>query len=314
MRWQSHWHVIRQSWTFFQNDFAGRIGNKVIQAGEALEITVNLTIDAVWYAAVFVVVAVVVLAGMDPVLLVPIAVWLALYAALFAWSMPRITRFSEEVSEAKSVMTGRMVDSYTNIQTLKTFAVDGHEDAYVAASVDRPRGGVPQADAGLHRQLVAPVPPERGAGGGGHLARARGLERRHHDRGDGRDRDPVRLQIMNISGWILEIGSNVFRQIGTARDSMQTIARPLTLVDAPGASELVVPRGEIVYDRVGFDYWRGDAGAVLRDFSLTVAPGEKIGLVGRSGRRQVDARQPDAAALRRRARARSASTARTCAT
>ena len=76
MRWQSHWHVIRQSWTFFQNDFAGRIGNKVMQAGEAIEMTVNLTIDAVWYAVVFVVVAIVVLAGMDPVLLVPIAVWL----------------------------------------------------------------------------------------------------------------------------------------------------------------------------------------------------------------------------------------------
>jgi ATP-binding cassette subfamily B multidrug efflux pump len=88
---------------------------------------------------------------------------------------------------------------------------------------------------------------------------------------------------MNISGWILEVGSNVFRQIGTARDSMVTIARPLTLVDAPGAADLVVARGEIVYDRVGFDYWRGDAGAVVRDFSLTVAPGERIGLIGRSG-------------------------------
>ena len=80
VRWQSHWHVIRQSWTFFQNDFAGRIGNKVMQAGEAIEMTVNLTIDAVWYAAVFVVVAVVVLAGMDPLLLVPIALWLVAYA------------------------------------------------------------------------------------------------------------------------------------------------------------------------------------------------------------------------------------------
>ena len=94
---------------------------------------------------------------------------------------------------------------------------------------------------------------------------------------------PFVLQIMNISGWILEVGSNVFRQIGTARDSMITIAKPLTLVDKPGAKPLVVIRGEIVYDRVGFDYWRGDQGSVVRDFSLTVRPGEKIGLVGRSG-------------------------------
>jgi len=86
VRWQSHWHVIRQSWTFFQNDFAGRIGTKVMQAGEAIEMAVNTTIDAVWYALVFLVVAVVALAGMDPLLLVPIAIWLVAYAALFLCS------------------------------------------------------------------------------------------------------------------------------------------------------------------------------------------------------------------------------------
>ena len=92
VRWQSHWHVIRQSWTFFQNDFAGRIANKIIQAGEAIETAVNLTIDAAWYALVFVVVAIVVLAELDPVLLVPIAVWLLLYAILFTITMPLIAR------------------------------------------------------------------------------------------------------------------------------------------------------------------------------------------------------------------------------
>ncbi|MFN4209653.1 MAG: multidrug ABC transporter ATP-binding protein, partial [Devosia sp.] len=90
VRWQSHWHVIRQSWTFFQNDFAGRVANKIIQAGEAIEIGVNLTIDAAWYALVFVVVAIIVLAQLDPVLLVPIGVWLLLYAVLFSITMPLI--------------------------------------------------------------------------------------------------------------------------------------------------------------------------------------------------------------------------------
>src|SRR5215217_8002788 len=135
IRWQSHWHVIRQSWTYFQNDFAGRIANKVIQAGEAIEIGVNLTIDAAWYALVFVVVAIIVLAQLDILLLVPIGVWLLLYAILFSITMPLIARYSEELSEAKSVMTGRIVDSYTNIQTLKAFATGGHEDQYVADSV-----------------------------------------------------------------------------------------------------------------------------------------------------------------------------------
>jgi ATP-binding cassette subfamily B multidrug efflux pump len=283
VRWQSHWHVIRQSWSFFQNDFAGRIANKVIQAGEAVETAVSLSIDAVWYAGIFVLVAVVVLAGMDPVLLIPIAVWLGCYAALFAWSMPRISRASEEVSEAKSVMTGRMVDSYTNIQTLKTFAVDGEEDAYVAASVlDHVRAfrDLMRIFTGcwsllflLNAALVASVTwIALAAWNAGTMTTAMVATA-----------IPFVLQIMNISGWILDIGSNIFRQIGTARDSMQTIARPLTLVDAPEARPLAVTRGEIVYDRVGFNYWRGDEGKVVHGFSLTVRPGEKIGLVGRSG-------------------------------
>jgi ATP-binding cassette subfamily B multidrug efflux pump len=106
VRWQSHWHVIRQSWTFFQNDFAGRIGTKVMQAGEAVELVVNLTIDAVWYAAVFIVVAIVVLAGMDPLLLLPIGLWLLAYVALFWWAMPRIDSESEQVSEAARWWSG----------------------------------------------------------------------------------------------------------------------------------------------------------------------------------------------------------------
>jgi ATP-binding cassette subfamily B multidrug efflux pump len=283
VRWQSHWHVIRQSWTFFQNDFAGRISNKVMQAGEALETVANLTIDAVWYAVVFVVVAVVVLAGIDPVLLVPIGLWLVGYALLFRWTMPNVDRISEEVSDARSVMTGRMVDSYTNIQTLKTFADDGEEDAYVAESVTE--------HVGVFRRLMAIFTWSWSVlfllnallvGSVTWIALAAW--------NDGRMSTamvataiPFVLQIMNISGWILEVGSNVFRQIGTVRDSMVTVAQPLTLVDKPGAPALAVPRGEIVYDRVGFNYWRGDRGSVVDDFSMTIRPGERLGLVGRSG-------------------------------
>ena len=111
IRWQSHWHVIRQSWTFFQNDFAGRIANKIIQAGEAIEIGVNLTIDAAWYALVFVVVAIVVLARLDPVLLVPIGVWLLLYAVLFTIAaMDRLVVLEQ----------GRIVEEGTHAQLLSS--------------------------------------------------------------------------------------------------------------------------------------------------------------------------------------------------
>jgi len=283
VRWQSHWHVIRQSWTFFQNDFAGRIANKIIQAGEALETAVNLSIDAAWYAVVFVIVAVVVLAQLDLVLLVPIGLWLLLYAILFTITMPLIARYSEELSEAKSVMTGRIVDSYTNIQTLKTFSTGGHEDRYVADSIVehtvyfrklmRVFTYMWSTLFLLNAGLVVSVTWLSLAGWNNGTLSAAAVA----------TAIPFALQIMNMSGWILEIGSNIFRQIGNIRDSADTIAQPLTMLDGPDAKALEVTRGELVYDKVHFNYWRGGTGSVIDDFSLTIAPGEKIGLVGRSG-------------------------------
>lgn len=283
IRWQSHWHVIRQSWTYFQNDFAGRIANKVIQAGEAIEIGVNLTIDAAWYALVFVIVAIVVLAQLDPVLLVPIGVWLLLYAVLFTITMPLIARYSEELSESKSVMTGRIVDSYTNIQTIKTFATGEHEDRYVSDSVlDHAKSFRKLMRVFtymwstlflLNAGLVVSVTWLSLTGWNNGTLTAAAVA----------TAIPFALQIMNMSGWILEIGSNIFRQVGTTRDSMDTIAQPLTMLDAPEAVALPVTAGGLDYQNVSFNYWRGKEGSVIDAFNLTVKPGEKIGLVGRSG-------------------------------
>jgi ATP-binding cassette subfamily B multidrug efflux pump len=283
VRWQSHWHVIRQSWTYFQNDFAGRIANKVIQVGEAIETAVNSTIDAVWYALIFVVVAVIALAQLDWMLLVPIGVWMILYGILFSITMPLIARHSELLSEAKSVLTGRIVDSYTNIQTLKTFSTGGHEDRYVSDSViDHVTqfrklmrvftymwSTLFMLNAGLVISITWIALAGWNAGTLTAAAVATAV--------------PFALQIMNMSGWILEIGSNIFRQAGTVRDSMETIAQPLTLLNAPGAGGLEVTKGELVFDDVSFNYWRGKSGTVIENFNLRVAPGEKVGLVGRSG-------------------------------
>ncbi len=283
VRWQSHWHVVRQSWTFFQNDFAGRIANKVMQAGEAIELGVNLTIDAVWYAFIFVVVAVIVMAGLDPILLIPIGLWLLLYGVLFTITMPMIAHHSEELSEAKSVVTGRIVDAYTNIQTLKTFATGAHEDAYVSDSVMghaiafrklmRIFTWMWSTLFMLNAGLVVSVTwiSLSGWNNGTLTAAAVGTA------------IPFVLQIMNMSGWILDVGSQIFRQIGTSRDSMETIAQPITMLDKPQAKPLAVTEGGLTYDRVTFNYWRGKEGSVIEDFSLTVKPGERIGLVGRSG-------------------------------
>ncbi len=283
VRWQSHFHVIRQSWTFFQNDFAGRIGNKILQSGEALETAANSAIDAVWYAIIFVVVAIAVLARMDLLLLLPVVGWLVGYGILFVIVMPLIARYSEDLSEAKSVMTGRMVDSYTNIQTLKTFSSDDHEDRYVAESVIEHTVEFKKLmrvftkmwttlfalNAGLVVSITWVALAGWNAGTLGAAAVATAI--------------PFALQIMNMSGWILEIGSNIFRQIGTVRDSMETIAQPITLIDVPKAPALSVTKGEIVFDDVTFGYWRGGKGSVIENFDLRVAPGEKVGLVGRSG-------------------------------
>jgi len=283
IRWQSHFHVVRQSWTFFQNDFAGRVGTKVLQSGDSIEVAVSGILDAVWYAAVFVVVAVIVLAGLDWVLLVPIAVWLALYAALFATIMPRIARQSAVVSESRSVMTGRIVDSYTNIQTLKTFSSATHEDKYVSDSIVEQTvqyrrlmreftymwSALYLLNTGLVVSIAWLALASWNAGTLSATAVATAV--------------PFALQIMNMSGWLLERGSNIFRQLGNVRDAMETIAQPIALVDPPGAPALVVTRGEIVFDDVSFNYWRGRDGTVIENFNLRIAPGEKLGLVGRSG-------------------------------
>jgi ATP-binding cassette subfamily B multidrug efflux pump len=283
VRWQSHWHVIRQSWTFFQNDFAGRIANKIMQAGESIETAVNLAIDAAWYALVFVVVAVIVLAGLDWVLLIPIAVWMILYGVLFTITMPLIAKHSEDLSEARSVMTGRIVDSYTNIHTLKTFSTDGHEDKYVSDSVLEHTVEFQKLmrvftymwsflfilNAGLVVSITWIALQGWNQGTLNVAAVATAI--------------PFALQIMNMSGWILEIGSNIFRQIGTVKDSMDTIAQPITMIDKPGAPALVVREGSIAFEDVSFNYWRGKEGTVMENFNLQIRPGEKVGLVGRSG-------------------------------
>ena len=283
VRWQSHWHVIRQSWSYFQNDFAGRLANKVLQAGDAIETGVNLTVDAVWYALIFVVVACIALARLDWTLLIPIVLWLIGYGILFAVSMPRITRYSEELAEHRSVMTGRIVDSYTNIQTLKTFSTDRHEDNYVAESVLEHTIGFRKLMRTftymwstlfvLNALLVVSVTWLALAGWNSGVMTAAAVA----------TAVPFVLQMMNMSGWILETGSNIFRQFGTVRDSMLSVAQPLTMLDAPEAKPLAIDRGEIAYDNVTFNYWRGKEGSVLEGFNLKVEAGEKIGLVGRSG-------------------------------
>jgi len=281
IRWQNHWHVVRQSWAFFQNDFAGRIANRVMQTGPAIRESLVALLTAVWYILVYGTSALALLAAADRWLALPIVLWFACYLVLLRTFVPRMRDRSKVMSEARSLVTGRIVDSYTNILTVKLFARAWQEDAYVREALDQHTGTFHASLRlntlfGLTLSLLnalmvtstgalALVLWTRGQVAVGTVAMAL----------------PLAWQIINISGWVAWQVTSIFENIGVVQEGMMTIARPITLNDRPQATALVVKRGEIAFEDVRFHYGR-DAG-VLEDFRLTVQPGEKIGLVGRSG-------------------------------
>ncbi|GGC60255.1 ABC transporter ATP-binding protein/permease [Siccirubricoccus deserti] len=281
IRWQSHWQVVRQGLPFFQEDFSGRIANRVMQAGPALRETVVQVVNAVWYILVYGTAALGLLASADWRLALPIAVWFLLYAALLRVLVPRMRDRSREASAQRSLLTGRIVDSYTNIQTVKLFARAEQEDAFV-------REGLLGLNAAFLRQMrlvtlngfllstlnasmltatgaMAIFLWTRGEIGLGVVATAL----------------PMAWQIANISGWVAFNVTAIFENLGVVQEAMGSIAVPPTAPDPPGAVPLRVNRGEIRFERVRFGYGR-DTG-VLQDLNLRVAPGERVGLVGHSG-------------------------------
>jgi ATP-binding cassette subfamily B multidrug efflux pump len=281
MRWQHHWHVVRQSWAFFQNDYAGRIAARVLQTGPALRESLVALITGVWYILVYGANALVVLASADAWLALPISLWFAGYVVLLRTFVPRMRDRSKEVSEARSLLTGRVVDAYTNILTVKLFARSRHEDAYVRDAVDEHTDrfhaslrlntlfGLSLTT--LNALLVTGTGATaialwaRGAVGIGAVATAL----------------PMAWQIISNAGWVAMRVTEIFENIGVVQEGMMTIARPIGLTDRPGARELLVTRGEITFDDVRFGYGRETD--LIDGLNLTVKPGERIGLVGRSG-------------------------------
>ncbi len=281
VRWQSHWHVVRQSWAFFQNDFAGRISNRVMQTGFALRESLTQSITAVWYILVYGVTAIAMLAAADVWLALPVALWFAGYIAVLAYFVPRMRERSRRMSEARSALMGQIVDSYTNILTVKLFARPREEDAFVRDGVDRHTARVAEqlrlftvfafSLSLLNAALITAAGAlsiwlwTAGRVQVGAIAMAL----------------PLTFQLTNMSRWIAFQITSIFEQIGVVQEGMQTIARPIELVDRPDAADLIVTRGDIAFDDVAFGY--GLDTGVIQDLSLHVRPGEKIGLVGRSG-------------------------------
>ncbi len=292
VRWQSHWHVVRQSWAFFQNDFAGRIANRVMQTGPAIRETLVSLLTAVWYILVYGTSAVLLLAAADPWLALPVLIWFAGYLTLLRLFVPRMRDRSKAVSEVRSLVTGRIVDSYTNILTVKLFARAHEEDAYVRDAVDEHTGRF-HASLRLNTLFGLALTTLNAllVTGMGALALVLWTQGKV-EVGTVAMALPLAWQIVNASGWVGWQVATIFENIGVVQEGMMTIAQPIALLDRPDAPELKVTRGEIAFADVHFGYGRETLAridghlrpyAVIDGLTLTVKPGEKVGLVGRSG-------------------------------
>ena len=283
IRWQSHWHVVRQSWPFFQNDFAGRIANRVMQTSNALRESVVSSIRAIWYIGIYGLSALLLMAWADWRLAVPTVLWFGGYVFFLRHFVPRMRDLAKTSSELRSLLMGRVVDSYTNILTVKLFARARDEDAHVREAVDDHTGAI-AAHMRLITRFMATLSTMNalllvGTAAIGITLWGQGQV----SAGVVATALPLAWQIANVAGWVSWEVTGIFEIIGVVQDGMETIAVPHTLVDAPDAPELAVPRGEIRFERLTFTYGRDDGKCVLDDLSLVIAPGERVGLVGRSG-------------------------------
>ena len=281
IRWQQHQYVVRQSLSFFQNDYAGRIANRIMQTGASLRESAVQIVDALWYVSVYTGSALILFAQADWRLTLPLIVWVFLYIGALAFFVPRVKERSWKASEARSQLMGRIVDGYTNISTLKLFAHTRQEDAYVAEAVQenvakvrsmtRMTTGMDVTLTVLNGLLVVITAGlglwlwQKGLITVGDIALSTGLV----------------IRIENMSGWIMWVVNGIFEDIGTVQDGMETVAKPNAVMDSPEAGKLAITRGEVEFQDIHFHY--GKQGGVIAGLDLHVRPGEKIGLIGPSG-------------------------------
>ena len=281
IRWQNHRYVIRQSLGFFQNDFAGRIANRIVQTGASLRDSAVQVVDAIWYIFIYTGSAIVLFVHADARLALPLVAWVFCYAGLLAFFIPRVKQRSWKSSEAKSKLMGRIVDGYSNVMTLKLFAHTRREEAYVAdamgelidkhrlmtrvttlmdASITTLNGFLITGTSALAIWLWSEGRVTVGA-----IALSIGLV----------------IRINNMSGWIMWVVNGIFENIGTVQDGMTTISQPRAVQDHEGAMPLEVTSGAVRFEHIHFHY--GKQGGVIAGLDLAVRAGEKIGLVGPSG-------------------------------
>ncbi|WP_127106299.1 ABC transporter ATP-binding protein [Pararhodobacter zhoushanensis] len=281
IRWRAHRQVMRQSVGWFENDFAGRIANRIMQTPPAAGEAVFQIFDALTYSVAYIIGAGVLLAGADVQLLLPLLVWLALYLMLVRWTVKRIGPASMAASDARSAVNGRVVDAYSNIHSVKLFAQQELEFDHAREAIENARQTFNREMrlftimdlclVTLNGLLIVSVVGwglwlwSTGAASVGIVAAASALV----------------LRLNAMTGWLMWAVSSFFRNMGVVAEGMETIAQPISLTDVPGAKPLVFADGKIELDNVSHHYGRGSGG--LQALSLTIKPGEKIGVIGRSG-------------------------------
>lgn len=282
VRWLAHRYLLRQSMTFYQDDFAGRIATKVMQTALAVRETVMKLVDVLVYVSVYFTSMIIMMANSDVSLMLPILVWLCAYIGILWYFVPRMKAVATKQADARSTMTGRIVDSYTNINTVKLFAHTNRETEYaekgmkgflhtVYAQMRLATCFVLSIDFINYALLFVIAALSIGlwmnaAVSVGVIAVA----------------ISIALRVQGMSKWIMWEVSNMFENIGTVIDGMNMLSKPVEIEDKPNAPALEVKQGEIKFNNVCFHY--GEANKkIINHLDLNIKPGEKIGLVGRSG-------------------------------
>ncbi|HEU0221380.1 MAG TPA: ABC transporter ATP-binding protein, partial [Paracoccaceae bacterium] len=277
-----HRHTLGQSLTFFDDDYAGRLSQKQLQTAGALTTVTAETCNALLFGIAAAIGSVAMLGGVGLWLALVLAVWMVFYGLLVSWFLPRIRLKAKDRAAARAVMSGQIVDTLSNMATVKLFAHSAREDASAAATISAFR----QAALGFGRlaalfrfclMILAGLLPvlligttlllwSRGAASPGDIAIA-GI---------------ISTRLAQMSGWLSFTAMEIFSNVGEIEDGIRTLTPPHGITDRPGARAPASARGGIRFDSVSFRYGRPEGGGLDR-FSLAVAPGEKVALVGRSG-------------------------------
>ena len=280
-RWQMHRYLLRQSVGFFANEFAGRVATKVMQTSLSIRESVMKLLDVFVYVSVNFISMMVLIALADWVLALPLLLWVIVYITLIRHFVPRLKKVSSDQADARSSMTGRVVDSYTNITTVKLFSHAGGEAAYAKESMEgflvtvhQQMRMFTQFQFAVYFNNVCLVFAVSALAIWLWLGSVVSV-------GSIAISIALCLRINGMSQWIMWEVSSLFENIGVVHDGMTMMVKPHEVVDQPKAQPLGVPLGQIEFEHVSFHY--GKASGVLDDFSLKIASGEKIGLVGRSG-------------------------------